>query len=788
MKCKHCGFELEDGARFCLTCGQPVEQERTAVPDESKETAIPEKPEKTSVPKEPEQAVIPEEPERDAAPEPEKTAAPEPKRCPRCGAAAYPGARFCAFCGGSLLSEAPAERASEPDKPGAQPGKPARSHKLTALFRKRERQATAEKSAPGTETVPPEPAVPENGAAEAPAPGDAPGNGKSHLLKLAVAGVVLLLAAVIALAGGLLLFRSKSSGGYLYYIDNGSLAALDLAHPDRAAVEYAAAHLSAGNYPLSSDMIRLSPDGKYIGYPADVNSSGAYKLYVQRLGSDKDPVRLTDSAVSYRLLGGGGAVYLDAGGSLYLADRKGESQRLDRDVVFFDLDKPGKTVIWLLGSREEGYDLMARPVSLREEKRRIARDFESWLATESWDCAVFLSDGALYVSRDLAEAEQADTQVTALRALFEDGTLYYSREPLDRTLDELIPDARLKEDLALLETVPQKSDYPAADGKGTDWDAYDDALERYETAYGRSGLREALADVPLRDLASSLWRMDLRSGEKGSQVAAAVTSAWKQDGGYLYCEALDFSRVTDLDALYLACQEAGQDLDEALYRTCGFTVYLTADGLGGWCLLPDGTGEQALYTYTAEAGPGAGRLLSDTVSRIAALDGGDIYYCLASRNDDGDLYRNGVLLAQDVFMYGPCAVTDGNVWFFTDWDSRSMTGTLCFFDGKKVRTVAEDVSESFLHVTEDGVWYASGLSDRRESFTLGCYRKKPVQAAEDVYAYVPLPGGKAAVLREYSARRGEGTLYWFDGKSLTALGQNVSMLFGAEGYGAEAVG
>lgn len=125
MTCKKCGAEAPDDAKFCIQCGNNLEEQRVEeakeAPEPSGDPAVEESVEKSeaessdiaesSSAAETEEAASDEaeEPKADAESQEPENQAPEAPAftCPNCGAEILPGDKFCTKCGATLVAPEP---------------------------------------------------------------------------------------------------------------------------------------------------------------------------------------------------------------------------------------------------------------------------------------------------------------------------------------------------------------------------------------------------------------------------------------------------------------------------------------------------------------------------------------------------------------------------------------------------------------------------------------------------------------------------------------------------------
>lgn len=158
-------------------------------------------------------------------------------------------------------------------------------------------------------------------------------------------------------------------------------------------------------------------------------------------------------------------------------------------------------------------------------------------------------------------------------------------------------------------------------------------------------------------------------------------------------------------------------------------------------LIPADQREYAsLYRITvADGAVGAPELLDSEVSYVftpvAVGTGVDIFYYkdVDGGNKAGTLYRNGVLLAEDVYCTSGFTVNDNQLLFYTSWDRTDYCGTLCALnlaeENAEVIEISDDVRGYQVTETGDVLFLQNYDTDDHEG-TLMLFNVKKGEAVE----------------------------------------------------------
>lgn len=762
MYCKNCSMKLEEGVLFCPNCGSRVEEgpigarqddlsDRTVLIDDDIQTAEQNPQDGDVQEKEAQETEIPAgtEPEtvealqisptgvvetNEAVVVPQNNNA-QKKYCPNCGTANNINDLFCQECG---------------------------------MFFGNAADKTGQENAVGAKQ-------------------------KKKVWKIAVpiiAGVaaialcILFLPRLFAAVGG-----QKAEKNYLLYIKDNELY---LAEPNK----YEPVQIDekcyddkddAGSGYSYSSHVSVSPDGKYLYYPVnldnDYNTYG-FDLYRKKIGSKKAEEEKIDSdVVFYKIIDKDRLIYIkdNKDRKLYLYSQE-NSEKIASDVASVNVSEDGKNLVWKTSDEEQR--LYAQELSLKQDKVKLDSDVEWYQCSADLNTIVYGKDENLYLLRNLDEKEKiaSDVMINHVYGIDGDLKIYYTKEgdEIELTAYDFIEDDYLAQDQKL--TEPRIEDYQTKtyvnDFFGTREkietdDAYYEAMEQYQQKLARDYIREYLSDETMDGTASDiyyydgkkkestkvkesvmiegyplptettalmyLWDIDVEKIEgiklsslmelSESEVESRMTESMIMSAQLLYIKDGEVLEVPEIDWDEIDL-EAVSDLevgaDEEAHVISIVIEYAEYDDEE-----PSYRAEVYFYDYTdpdAEL-----TLISDEVAEGIDYISGEFYYV----NTDGDMYRNDSKVDSDVYSYAVKTREDGTLLYLTDIDSNEQEGTLKLYQNGKSTKIADDVP---------------------------------------VNGYGFFDGNKIAFLSDYNFKKSRGDLKIYDGKETVNVDSDVQQI------------
>ena len=713
MFCKSCGKEIPENAKFCSGCGTPVS--RPEHPPEVPETPVilvpPEAsdvPDATEVPNVPDVPEAPARPQAAETPRDDLTAALEPAM--ETAVAVAPPA------------EPPAVPPVPPVPPGADAA-PAQKKKKTGVI---------------------------------------------ILAAAAVAAVVLVaqLAALLPSGGGKDIFLYRT-------VDDELMFRKDL----KAKTE--AVELS-DDEPSS---IRFTRDGKYIyfmeGYGSSDETADLYRMETAKIGkkgASPEKVSSDVNRYSLRLLPSGGAVYVRGGedGQLRFFDGK-ESYKLASDVngYGFSIDEKGAYAYYTENDPSD-YTLTLYRVQIKDggTKEKLLKDADAIYTDYDAEVLVYgrsNGDGGeweydetydVYSQVPGGEKTKLLSDVSSVLDVFvEDGKaviLYMTANTEKHTLYDFVSDSLASSDAG--ETEPDYDDYQVQNAWGwmtTDWDAYEEAYEKWYAVENRNYIRQSLKDTEYNITTYNLSRYENGKDTLLAEGLAFAPTYSAADGIYLYARAdQEISAVCDVQDLEYGEQvyEKMDAAERSWYQHVGGAESefdLDEDGDIGSLFILNGS-EAVLTAY------------EDGESEIRAYSVG----------------KNGLTFVSTITDDDYTGITKGRsggkdaVYYFTDMDSDYSAGELMRYAGGKSESVAKDAGQ--VEILDDGAVFKMedvDYNDRRgvTECTLYVMRDgKGERIADDVAV-----SGVAFLDSKRVVYISDGDLYVWNGRDSEKLASDV---------------
>ncbi|SKB79814.1 hypothetical protein SAMN06296386_105224 [Lachnospiraceae bacterium] len=546
-----------------------------------------------------------------------------------------------------------------------------------------------------------------------------------------------------------------------------------------------ASHYAEDNAEDTYGTVQFSDDGKYMFYPERIDYSGLYELYWRKSSSKKDNGEKLDNDVStYRVLKNNKVVYQKEG-NLYITDLKGNKEKIGNDIYEFHISDDDSKVLWKTNEN----DLYVTTLK-KLDKEKLASDayivydysddFERIVYTEynsGDDVSVlhYINKGDdIKVSSDVKEIEAA--------SLDKDPVIYYYKEgdAAERTLYDMVDDDLLESDSKMKE--PDMDDYTKMERvesffgtrfRSTIDDEYYEKLEEYSEKESRDRMRETLKETKFSEPVNDLYYYDADkdSSEKIAEnaISESSMSIYLYNTDTVFYSKIDedntpkikFSDLTDSSRYYEAINEleekygkAGElylakkansvKVDIDLSESAVYETRVDTDNSQIYMLINDKPGEEfkegdLLTVKTNDKMLGQVDKYDSSVGSIASVADGNVYYLkdIDTKEYCGDLYMNKNAVDHDV--YSSAVMTNGKdheIYYYKDYKASDSEGTLCALK-----------------------------------------KDKPVKIADDVFSYQYYDGKHIALLVDHSAKHNTSDLKLYTGGSkLKDIDTDVSMI------------
>jgi len=752
LNCQNCGKELEEGAKFCDSCGTPV---------------------------------------------------PAMITCPNCGAQYAEGNAFCMECG------TPLAKAQEVAEVPAEAEAPAEKVYETVFCTNCGSQTSTEFAFCqncGASIV--------EDAADAVVPAAPVAVAeKKKLPKKAIlfgaigVAAVAVLAIVISLIAGA--FGGGSKGGsennYALYVKDMEVFFTDLKkdepqqlttrfvdndYMDEQDLAYQQNALGYLNY--------MSEDGKYLFYAdkVDGDSDGVNLYYKPVKDLDEDGIKIDSDVSRYTVDDAAKVVTYQKGeeGHLYQYDMKSEEkEKIASEVSSYRVSDDGKQVLYI--NTDNNLYLQV----IGEDKEKLASDvFYFEHVTEDFTTVYYSKDDTLYKQVIGEDKEKIASDVYEVLKIYDSGEIYYvTSEDSEVALIDYVVDDMAEVDANMTEPVypeyPEYPEYPSWWDYDTD-EEYDAAWEEYEAAmvdyeeecarideeywaaydlYWAKDYRDTLrVDLESEVLSQSNYSLCYFDGEEDVVLTDAFV------GDYYYSDyafaadkpvitytaynqaSFDKVKLSEIESLY----EVSELVEAALFSSSeryiavegvatvveqqksATSFHINESGTEVYYIddIPDDKDYGELYHIEIKGGNVGAPEVYDSDVYIGYsyfINDDEFLYFKDYKDDKAELFINQTSIDYDVYVYN--VRTDekmGGVAYFVDWNEEKDYGTLKMYKGKEAVKVADDVHD--FEVAPDGrILYLYDYSLNHYKGELYQWQgKEPEKIDDDVVCIIPIIG------------------------------------------------
>ena len=555
--------------------------------------------------------------------------------------------------------------------------------------------------------------------------------------KKLITGIVGVLVVAVAVVGAIKIIGKmggSKADSYIAYVKDGYINQGDIDHYKKKTVEYEGRYASDKEGENYYATVSYSKDGKYICYPTDLehNDETEFRLNMQKVGKSDEPVKIDTSVALYKLLDNNKVLYIKTGNNtLYINDWKGNKEKIASDVYNFFVDDDQKNIVWGEDNGDGTFNVCQQDLALKKEKKTLAKDVYSFQASSDLKYIAIKEDDILYMVENFGEKQKIASGVKDVSYDdLDNGGIYYTKDS-EETLsaEEAIDDDCADSDATL--EKPNREDYQVEKIQKNSWtgkyekvqtldeDAYDEASEKYHAKEKRDEIREELEEHQISIPIAKLYYV--KDG-KETQIDTTLTQIFydtEKWQGIIYnrynleeMPKLELSKIEDVDSIdsdyYQLLSEYEQTciyteksksvvLDERFRTIWG----VDSDSKIGYGLqvenedidLEEEKPTYILYSFSVDDNSdGTCSMICENVNYYQnVFKNGNIYY-LADADEDGngDLYCNDKNVDSDVKTILDVPDSD-NIIYKVDYNNSNGSATLKMYDGKKDKTIADDV-------------------------------------------------------------------------------------------------
>ena len=574
-----------------------------------------------------------------------------------------------------------------------------------------------------------------------------------------VAGVAITVVSKILSGGG--------DNKYVAYLKDGSVNQVDLDHYKKEPVEYEGSYSSSDESTRYEATVQYSKDGNYIFYPTNLEYGRdglEYRLNMQKVGKTEDEIKIDNSVSTYRVLDDNRVVYIKTGNdTLYISDKKGNKEKIASDVVNFQIDQEQKNIVWVENTSNDLKSVCQQDLNLKKDKKVLAKNVTDTYIESDLSQIVVMDEDVLYVIKDFKEKEKIDSGVSELLLNnVKEQCIYYVKEEENTLIaGDLVVDDCSEADAKIEE--PEYSDFKVEKieknswtGKyekveTTDYDAYNEAYDKYLEKENRDELRGTLESMEISHQAEQLYCYKDGKETKVDEAFAGYYS-------YANAEQLIYNRynMEELPQLKLSELSYSGEVEEQYYEalqdsleTCVYTegkTIVLEEVLNRFIIDEEnntGYGIKTEYTVTGDEeegyteqrsteslisfsldskSDGKCHVVAEGVDTVEETQNGKIYYITEEDGDAGELCCNGEAVDSDV-LPGSVVFLEDSILYGVDYDSSNGRATLKLYDGKDDKTIADDVF-SFKAFDEKNIAIIMDYSTKYYKGDLKYYRGK----------------------------------------------------------------
>lgn len=766
--CPKCGRQLEDGAKFCDSCGEKVAQVVT---------------------------------------------------CPSCGKQMFESVAFCQYCGAKIEAKEPVAAAACASAP-AYASVSAPSYNDTPMSSSAPATATASMPARTTAPVP----APMSGQPFMAQPGfaaPAAGAGKPFPKKAVMfGGIGLAAAAVIVILIVLIAGLEKPMGdNFTVYVKDGGELYLNKFSDDPWQI--------AEKFGLTSnieifadsdtieDYITVSKDGRLIFYPDRYTASSlGVSLYCKGLNSDEGGARIDTSVAQYSVNDSASVVtYIKTGGNnLYQYTLKtDEKNKIDSDVTDFYVSDDGGKIIYC--NNEGGIYSYSRDT---DSKEKIDSDSDIRYCSDDLTTLYYLKDNNLYKKVEGEDKVKIASDVRAVYTICDSGELYYIKEtekigvPYMDFVDDDLKDADALITEPKFPEYPDYPDYPKSPSRPyrfrydsdeeyekaveeynkalekyeqdvekyndevdkirADYDEakdkYYDDYDKYQEKISRDYLRESLNDLTVDYADHALYYYN---GTEEKEISASFNSISAESSGSsaIVFSAYDrdnigLTKLSEIQNVY----DFGDKVSTALYSERDFyfvskgTVSALNDVENSYDIVIDKNGE-TLYYISADEEDTVVDLLKGNLYSVAIVDGAV---------QSPELYDTDVSTARG---YPFLTFYNDKLAYWKEIELGTYNAEAGLYIEKE--KIDSDITYFSLEYNKELDTFTYIIDrDSKGMGTLKVYKNGTAEKiSDDVSDFCVLPNGKILYMYDYNINRCRGELYVYDNGKTEKVDEDV---------------
>ncbi len=520
---------------------------------------------------------------------------------------------------------------------------------------------------------------------------------------------------------------------------------------------------------IDSDVIqyKANEDGTKVIYTKGYDR----ELYVSRL-SDKDKI---DSQVNefYMNASGTKLVYTTMDGDIYIKDGKKDKEKIESDASIVEVSSDLETIYYLKegslyvkkGDKDE--DKIASEVS---EVINVYDSGELYFLKKEEE-QISLMD---FVNDDMQEVDAAMTEPLEPWYPYREDFRPNMEQPVEPYYydyfdfwgvgDQTAYDTAITEYYAASEEYNRLWDeaYNAAyEQYELDYEAYQEAMTDYYEKQDRDYLRESIVGSTIPQTNYSLYYYDSKDVTKITDTYSMYLNySWiapvivYEDFDRKEITKVNLSEVYYYDDVYNMAMEALTTSKQIYVVMKAEAVVLDQKNSSNYFITDSGDKIYYLNNYDANSGTGdlleakisdsklekAEKIDDDVYSYIVTGTKDTLLYYKNVRDSSGDMYKDGKKLDKDVYIYSVQMIGESDTLvYYTDYSYDTEEGTLILLNGKDAKEIADDVHD-YIAFSEKSIVYLQDYSLNKYEGDAYLYNgsKKSKKIDKDVNALIPV--------------------------------------------------
>lgn len=468
----------------------------------------------------------------------------------------------------------------------------------------------------------------------------------------------------------------------------------------------------------SYGLVQVSEDGKRIFF-ADAMDEGRFRLYYRNTkqkkprGKDADDkgIRLASGVTDFKIAPNGEFVIYIKNDRLYISNLK-EERSISSETQEYYLSSDAKKILY---KKSDG-DLYLSGVGKKDKPEKIDSEVSGIVSNPfEYSKIYYMKDESLYVKEYGKDKVKIASDVSNA-SMIGDNCFFTKEVTSEKKFKDLFNDDCADSDAQI--TEPSYSDFQTTDEDGysqTDYDAYNEADDKYDEKCGRDDVREYYSENPEEIKTYTLYMADKKDAKKleegllNGYIYDRIIEKQSDDGG-----KITLSEVTGLSDARSKLSDLKDNIETetALLKSDGTIIPIDSDFADDAKNITVSEDEKYLYCIedvnsdycgtlnrysVSSSGIGSKKKIHDEASGYMLEDGAIIIYS----DDNFGIFVNGKYTSLADSYSGMHSYIDGVLYYYDQYSSSGEIGNLMRFKNGKKEQIDIDVHDFVIHGTKD---------------------------------------------------------------------------------------